>query len=129
MIGERISVRNVKGGYVMQSQKRRELPPPCRICYQVKDPAACENKDCRRWRAWFVAQWDKSRQRLLRTVEVQSQPVRGVPLGGRYYYHPEHLMDYLYKDPCKVCYLAGCRCQEPCQLRNNWKNAREEAGL
>ncbi len=75
MIGEGIFVRSVKGGPVMQSQKRRELPPPCRTCYQVKDPVACENKECKRWRAWFVTQWDKSRQRLLQTVEVQPQRV------------------------------------------------------
>lgn len=129
MNGEVIFAQNAKDGMGMLRQSRSELPPPCRVCYQVKDPAACENKDCKRWRAWFVARWDANRQRLLQVVTEEPQPVRGIPLGGRYYYHPEHLMDYLEKDPCKVCYLAQCRCQEPCQLRRNWNDAREEAGL
>lgn len=129
MIGERRFVQSVKNGMCIKDQNRSTLPPPCQVCYQVKNPAACENKDCKRWRSWFVTQWDSSRQRLLHAADVQPRRVQGIPLGGRYYYHPEHLMEYLDKDPCKICYLAGCGCQVPCQLRKNWVNAREEAGL
>ena len=39
--------RNARGGGVLKSQARSELPPPCRVCHQVRDPGACENKDCR----------------------------------------------------------------------------------
>ena len=129
MIGEKTFVQSVKNGILMQGQSRSELPMPCRLCHQVKNPAACENKDCKRWRAWFIAQWEDSRQRLLKATTAQPRCVQGIPLGGRYYYHPEHLMEYLDKDPCKACYLAGCQCQEPCQFRRNWESAREEAGL
>ena len=129
MIGENVFVQSVKPGVITQNQRRAELPPPCRACYQVKNPAICENKDCKCWRTWFVAQWNDSRQRVLQQIKGKPQLVPGIPLGGRQYYHPEHLMRYLYTDPCKACYLAGCQCQEPCQLRRNWEDAREEAGL
>ena len=128
MIGENVLVQNVKNGVLTGAQRKAELPPPCRTCYQVKNPMLCENKACKRWQTWFIAQWDTSRQRVLQSVKGQYRSVQGVPLGGRYYYHPDHLMDYLSTDPCKVCYLAGCKCQEPCQLRKKWENAREETG-
>lgn len=113
----------------MVNQTRRDLPPPCRNCYQVADPVACENKDCKLWRAWFIAHWNELRKRAQKLVEMEAERSQGIPLGGRHYYHPDYLKRYFEKDPCKVCYLAQCRCEEPCGLRRNWENAKEEAGL
>ncbi len=129
MMERSIYVRNAKGGMVMASQARSELPPPCRSCYQVADPTACENKNCKRWQEWFVAQWDSNRKRILQAATPQVQTIPGIPLGGRYYYHPDRLKRYFEKDPCKVCYLAQCVCQEPCQLRRDWENAKEDENI
>ena len=129
MIGRNVYVQNVKGGMKMRSQSRMELPPPCRCCCQVADPVACDNKDCARWRSWFIRQWDSDRQKMLRSVVLAVQPVPGIPLGGRQYYHPERLMQYLYSDPCKLCYLAKIPCEEACKVRKNWEKAREEAKI
>ena len=57
--------------------------------------------------------------------EQEAKAGRGIPLGGRNYYHPDDLRLYFEKDPCKVCWLAQCPCQEPCQLKQNWEDAKE----
>ena len=113
----------------MKMQTRCELPPPCRVCYQVSDPVACENKNCKVWREWFIAKWDQRRQQLRQVMEQEPVPVQGVPLGGRQYYHPEQLRRYFEKDPCKICWLAECLCEEPCPFKKDWEDAKEEAEL
>ena len=112
-------VRNVKGGIAVGNQMRSELPPPCRGCYLVPNPVACENKDCRPWRQWFIAQWDQRRRQVRQRLEKESCVQQGVPLGGRQYYHPEKLRRYMDNDPCKACWLAKCECQVACRVKRN----------
>ena len=30
---------------------------PCVGCVRVRDPEACENKNCKHWKAWFLRRW------------------------------------------------------------------------
>ena len=30
---------------------------PCESCIRVRDPGACENKNCKVWKAWFLRRW------------------------------------------------------------------------
>ena len=30
---------------------------PCVGCTRVIDPGACENKNCKVWKAWFLRRW------------------------------------------------------------------------
>ena len=32
-------------------------PSPCETCTKVKEPAKCENKLCKDWKAWFLRRW------------------------------------------------------------------------
>lgn len=35
----------------------QKLESPCLNCKRVKNPADCENKNCRPWRNWYFEQW------------------------------------------------------------------------
>ena len=129
MDGQNRYAWNAKGGDVMKIEARSELPPPCQACYQVADPMLCENKECKRWREWFITQWNQRRKQLRQMVEQQAQTLQGIPLGGWLYYPPGQLQRYFEKDPCKICWLAQCKCEEPCRIKSNWENAKEEAEI
>ena len=30
---------------------------PCEGCTRVCDPAMCDNKNCKLWKAWFLRRW------------------------------------------------------------------------
>ena len=30
---------------------------PCEGCTRVADPGACENKNCKVWKVWFLRRW------------------------------------------------------------------------
>ena len=32
-------------------------PSPCKECTRVANPDACENKNCKYWKAWFLRRW------------------------------------------------------------------------
>lgn len=32
---------------------------PCTGCQRVANPQACDNKDCMRWRRWFINRWEQ----------------------------------------------------------------------
>lgn len=32
---------------------------PCTTCVRVKDPKACENKNCKAWIEWFLRRWEE----------------------------------------------------------------------
>ena len=32
---------------------------PCATCDRVKDPKACENKNCKAWKEWFLYKWQE----------------------------------------------------------------------
>ena len=40
---------------------RNKKESPCNTCKVVKDPQACTEAKCVRWRKWFVEQWDEMR--------------------------------------------------------------------
>lgn len=35
---------------------RNEISP-CEGCARVKNPGACENKNCKQWKSWFLRRW------------------------------------------------------------------------
>ncbi len=40
------------------SKKPENSESPCASCTTNRDPSECENKSCKRWRAWFAESWD-----------------------------------------------------------------------
>ena len=38
---------------------------PCTGCQRVTDPDRCDNKECMRWRKWFIGRWDQLRNAWL----------------------------------------------------------------
>lgn len=120
-------VRNVKGGTAAQNPLRSELPPPCRVCCLVKNPAACENKECRPWRMWFINTWNRRRSEVLREIGGEAQVLQGVSVGGRRYYNPDDLRQYLENNPCAPCPMGRGNCKSPCRVKQNWEIAKEKA--
>ena len=119
--------RNVKDGAGAQSPMRSELPPPCRVCCLVKNPAACENKECKPWRMWFTNTWNRRRREVLGKMEGEGQVLRGVSIGGRRYYNPDDLRQYLRTNPCAACHMGSGNCTSPCRIKQNWEMAKEKA--
>lgn len=78
---------------------------PCMACRRVLDPDACENKNCKAWRCWFIARWDRLRQAL------GAGQVRAT--------------GYLDRDPCGGCLCAKDLCVTPCQAKAAWEEAKE----
>jgi hypothetical protein len=37
---------------------------PCNFCYTVENTDKCNNKECRRWAAWFLLSWEKTKELL-----------------------------------------------------------------
>ncbi len=35
----------------------KHCPSPCEGCTRVNDPNACENKQCKAWKTWFLRRW------------------------------------------------------------------------
>ena len=35
----------------------KNCPSPCESCTRIYDPDACENKNCKDWKAWFLRRW------------------------------------------------------------------------
>ena len=104
---------------------RYYYPSPCVGCTRVKDPEACENKNCKPWQQWFIDRWEliRSVPRLQKETAVL-QPL-GVPLGGRYYAPPEQLADYRKNDPCDRCLCPRDLCTSPCPVRRAWEEDKE----
>ena len=108
----------------MKKRMRRELPPPCRNCTRVRNPVACDNKECQVWRQWFVERWDQMRTYPRRAMD-QTAPV-GIRIGGEFYPHPDHIRQYLRHDPCQGCKCPEELCKAPCRFKINWENRIEE---
>ena len=122
---ENVCAENAKGGSEMKGKQQLELPPPCRGCTQVRDPASCENKKCLRWQQWFIKRWDRfhtyPRQMMDRTVPL------GIPIGGRRYLHPDQLREYIQNNPCEKCSCTKDLCHAPCRVKTIWEKAKKEA--
>lgn len=101
---------------------------PCQRCTRVRDPEACENKNCQAWQQWFIARWNRMRQ-MPRQLRQQSQPEPvGVSLGGRHYAAPHQVSHYLHTDPCHSCLCPSDLCVDPCRVRLAWEKAVREVG-
>lgn len=113
----------------MGNYYRQGTASPCLSCIQVSDPRNCENKNCRRWRAWFLDRWALIHAYQRRDMDTAPLRSVGVPLGGRHYCHPEHTRQYLAADPCQSCRCPRDLCTSPCRIRRAWEEARGDVLL
>ncbi len=97
---------------------------PCMLCTRVKDPAGCENKNCKVWQVWFIERWEQLRCDVRAAMDAPVEPV-GVVVGGRHYAAPHQTRAYLQKDPCQGCACPKALCLAPCNLKRGWEQARE----
>lgn len=107
----------------MSASSNRESP--CKTCARVRDPENCENKICREWRSWWTQRWDAMRSKVLAQVNGPGIQAAQVSVGGIAYHHPEHMREYLSKEPCKRCLWAADLCPGSCTVKEVWTAARE----
>lgn len=70
---------------------------PCVGCTRVPDPEKCDNKDCKLWRKWFLANWE-----LIHGFYLKHVPA--VP-----------------RDPCESCQCPADMCFAKCPQRLAWE--------
>ena len=70
---------------------------PCVGCTRVPDPEKCDNKDCKLWRKWFLANWE-----LIHGFYLKHVPA--VP-----------------RDPCESCQCPPEMCFTKCPQRLAWE--------
>ena len=99
---------------------------PCMSCTSVPDPRQCENKNCRRWQAWFVEKWDNLRLQPRLAQEHRPREPEGVNIGGQVYALPHRVESYLHTDPCSSCLCPRDLCKLPCRLKRDWEQARKD---
>ena len=99
---------------------------PCLTCTSVRDPANCENKNCARWRTWFIGKWEALRQDHRLRMERTAPALDSVSIGGMPYVLPHRAQDYLQKNPCSDCPCPKNLCTTPCPSRRAWNAARNE---
>lgn len=102
---------------------------PCMRCRRVKNPRQCDNKQCARWRRWFVKKWDDMRTAPRLAAERQPRAQEGVCIGGQYYALPHRVHSYLEKDPCQGCLCPRDLCVIPCRVKRSWEQARQDVFL
>lgn len=99
---------------------------PCMRCTRVADPRGCDNKDCVRWRRWYIQKWEDMRFSVRADMEkVRTEPA-GVCIGGNFYSQPHRVRGYLQKDPCDGCLCPRDVCVLPCAVKRSWLRARED---
>ncbi len=101
---------------------------PCLSCTRVKNPADCENKNCKLWRQWFTSQWDALRSDPRLQMEAGNAGLEGVSIGGTTYVLPDRLREYLQKNPCRQCFCKDL-CTSPCPARRAWEDVKKEVSL
>lgn len=99
---------------------------PCLTCTSVRDPGNCENKNCARWRSWFIGKWEHIRQFPRMQMETASPNMGSVNIGGMPYVLPHRVRDYLQKDPCSQCACPKNLCGTPCPTRKAWDSMKSE---
>ena len=102
---------------------------PCLCCTRVPDPRACDNKNCRQWRQWFLGRWELIRRYPRQQMDTAVLKPVGVSVGGRRYAPPHQVKAYLQKDPCKECICPKELCNAPCRVRRVWEEAKGETLL
>lgn len=99
---------------------------PCLTCTSVRDPGNCENKNCIRWRKWFVSKWEALRSDPRLRMECSTPQLDSVRIGGVPYVLPHRAQEYLQRNPCGECPCPKTMCGAPCPARRAWNNARNE---
>ena len=102
------------------------MTSPCNRCTAVADPKQCDNKNCQKWRQWFVEKWDRLRVAPRLAVETQPKQMEGVCIGGKYYALPHRVDSYLQTDPCSSCLCPRDLCAVPCRIKRDWQAARTD---
>ena len=75
---------------------------PCFTCTRVPDPRACDNKECRPWRQWFIDRWAE-----IHALAPQDQS-------------KDHTSRMTAVDPCDGCICARIACIGLCQKKQQW---------
>lgn len=101
-------------------------PSPCLVCKRVRNPKACNNKNCEQWQQWFIGRWETVRQQLQQELARLPQAPAGVNIGGRRYATPHQMREFLQDDPCARCPRNNASCTAPCQVRRVWEQAKRE---
>lgn len=99
---------------------------PCFSCTSVRDPENCENKNCLRWRNWFIEKWENLRKDPRLTMERRNPGPEGIMIGGIPYVLPDQIQTYLKRNPCQHCACARYECDPPCPTRRTWDGVRKE---
>ena len=107
----------------------RKNPSPCLRCTRVKNPRACEDKDCKDWQKWFLERWALIHAYPRVAAECQKPQPGGVVVGGQYYASPHQVENYLHTDPCKQCLCPKDLCKTPCRVKRDWQKNREDVML
>lgn len=107
----------------------RKESSPCLTCTRVKNPGDCENKNCRVWRAWFTASWDRARMHPRLQMEKDRSGLEGVSICGTTYILPDRVREYLQNSPCKTCPMPMELCTSPCPAYRTWQETRKEVSL
>ena len=111
---------------VKMDRSSQSYASPCIRCTRVRDPKACENKQCKDWQRWFLDRWALIHNYPREQMETAELQHVGVPLGGRHYAAPHQVRKYLAEDPCDACPCPRDLCNVPCRVRRAWEKAREE---
>lgn len=74
-----------------------QMEYPCTCCQRTEDPQQCDNKECKKWRAWFLRSWEQMRQRYLPDA-----------------------------DPCAACSCPAELCFHVCGQKQAWLRKKEE---
>ena len=118
------------GAWKRGEKKMREcVVSPCYSCTRVRDPAACENKNCRQWRQWFAESWEQTRMNPALQRELKKVGIETVNVGGFHYAHPDRVKEYVQTDPCESCPFPSELCTSPCPARRAWMETRKEVKL
>ena len=102
---------------------------PCLTCTRVPDPRACDNKECRPWRQWFIDRWALIHAYGRYHMEQTELRPTGVVIGGKVYTQPDRVRNYLSKDPCEGCICSKDLCSVPCRNKRIWLRNREDVFL
>lgn len=103
-----------------------KTPSPCLTCSRVPDPRNCENKQCKRWQAWFLSRWALIHAYPRGAMDADDLAEAGVTIGGRTYSAPHQVRAYLDTDPCSKCLCPRDLCSTPCRVKRVWEKAKEE---
>ena len=106
-----------------------QMESPCKNCSRVRNPDACENKNCRVWRQWFQQRWDETRKHPALQRQLKKTGLESVNIGGRRYAHPDRVREYLATNPCDSCPFPRELCNSPCPAMRAWMETRKEVLL